>query len=1203
MKSRYEQIALRTSLALLVLGFACAVAFDWLLPRAPWSLAVVAKDLALVAIFGLLVHVGLRLQLRRAEADERRDLESVLQAREAELRTVFDCLDEGVVVCTTEGRFLLWNRAALEAYGLGPGSTSPGAPPLEDFTPTFRRDFEMTGLDGTPLAHPDRPLARILRGEPVRDLEVVVTRRSDGRRSVQSFGGALARDPQGKPLLAIVRIRDVTARHESQREIARLTDLNRALSGINEIIARVETREDLFEQACRIASSHASFRTVWIATYDKAERKLKVAARAGAASAYVHAIATYDEESLEGRGPAGRAVREGKACVVDDAREDPSMAPWREQAYRHALRSIAALPIRFHGEIFGAFVVYATEPGVFRDQELALLEKIVSNLSFALEHLSDEEKREHVELELAEEAVRRRVLMEQSRDGIVVLDSAGRVLETNFSFARMLGSATGSLEGRHLWELDRCFARDELLERLGGAAASPSGAPFETRLAREDGTLVDVEMSASPTELSAGRRLFYCVARDITSRKRQEEERRRAERHLATQAAVSRVLAEALSLQAVPRVLQTLCEAEGWEFGALWQVGPGPLDPAGPELRCTAVWHPPCPELDALEAQVRALGFARGAGLPGQTWQVGEASRVADVDAPGFLRARAAQEAGLRRAFAFPLRLKGEVSGVLEFFGRDAREVDQPLCDTMASVGGLVSQFLERQRAHDELTRFLSVSPTVLYALSVTPGLPLIWLSANPGDAQGGGAELRVGVPWLDRVHPDDRARVAAAHPLPYDTEHQVLEYRFRRRDGSCYWVRDEKRLLRDERGRPKEIVGSWADVSRQVELEAQVRQAQKMESLGQLAGGVAHDFNNIVAAIQGNAELLAGELPAAHPGHESLGHVLAACTRAKGLVQQILTFSRRQPGVRAEVDLGLLAEESRKLLRATLPAGVDLRSSVEPAPMVVRADPSQVHQVVLNLVTNSWHALEGRTGRVDLEVRPVTLGAADALRIPGAREGRYVRLTVRDDGVGMDAATLERVFDPFFTTKAPGKGTGLGMSVVHGIVQAHQGAIQVTSAPGRGATVDVYFAAVDARQARPAPAAPAPRGQGQHVLVVDDEPALVSVVERVLGRQGYQVTSFTAPPDALEAFQRAPQSFDLVVTDLNMPHFSGIDLAESLLRLRADLPVVLISGHLTDTLRAEAEMAGVRELLLKPFSAHELSQAVRRQLEPPFAG
>ena len=419
-----------------------------------------------------------------------------------------------------------------------------------------------------------------------------------------------------------------------------------------------------------------------------------------------------------------------------------------------------------------------------------------------------------------------------------------------------------------------------------------------------------------------------------------------------------------------------------------------------------------------------------------------------------------------------------------------------------------------------------------------------------------------------------------------------------RRKDGSLYTEAMTITPVHTD-GETTHFIAIKDDVSERKQLTDQLHLAQKMEALGTLAGGVAHDFNNILGAIIGNVELAAQDVGPGHPALESLDEIRKASRRAKELVQRILAFSRQQPRARSVIALRPVIEEATKFLRASLPAGVALATTYADDTPAVIADPTQIEQVLLNLCTNAWQALPELVGRIDIRLDGVTASAADT----SLATGRWARLTVTDNGVGMDGTTLDRVFEPFFSTKSPGQGTGLGLSVVHGIVEAHGGVIDVQSEPGKGTTFKIYFPAASTPAAsvaaetilhpRPAPA------PGLHVLYLDDEEALVFLVARTLERLGYRVSGYTRWETALAALRTDAAQFDLVVTDLNMPDGSGLDLARELHRLRPALPVLLVSGYISDELHAQAVHAGVRQLIYKPNTVDELCEAVQRLTRP----
>jgi len=426
-----------------------------------------------------------------------------------------------------------------------------------------------------------------------------------------------------------------------------------------------------------------------------------------------------------------------------------------------------------------------------------------------------------------------------------------------------------------------------------------------------------------------------------------------------------------------------------------------------------------------------------------------------------------------------------------------------------------------------------------------------------------------------------------------------------------CAWVQVNAFPVFTSNDQLKEVVVTFMDITerKQAEaarasLEAQLRESQKMEAMGVLAGGVAHDFNNIVATILGNValaqkDMAAGEVAGARV---SLEEIAKAGKRAKAIVQQILTFSRKQQQELTIQPLRPLLEEALRLLRATLPSAVQISTAFADAPLAVRADAVQIGQVLVNLCTNAWHALEGNAGRISIELTEVWVDPNHD-RLHGLACGRYARITVTDNGRGMDKATQARIFEPFFTTKGVGVGTGLGLSVVHGIVGSHQGVITVNSTPGQGSRFEVYLpmaqAPIEALSAAPvAPTpTPPPQVQGKHVLYLDDDVSLVFLVTRILKRQGYRVSGFERAEAALDAVRANPSDFDLVVTDFNMPGLSGLDVTKELQRIRPGLPVVITSGYVSAQLTTDARACGAREVLYKPNTVDELCERIEKCL------
>ena len=389
-------------------------------------------------------------------------------------------------------------------------------------------------------------------------------------------------------------------------------------------------------------------------------------------------------------------------------------------------------------------------------------------------------------------------------------------------------------------------------------------------------------------------------------------------------------------------------------------------------------------------------------------------------------------------------------------------------------------------------------------------------------------------------------------------------------------------------------------------QLEAELRQAQKMSALGTMAGGIAHDFNNVLSIILGNAQLLAHGLDAADPDHESVTYILGACARAREVVQQILTFSRHNDGVKVASHLCEVVAEQLKAMRATIPSSVDIHFVMPTKYLTDRANCRQVlvergkvQQILLNLCGNAVHAMQEK-GRLQIEVQAVDTREAPHQHPADLRPGVYDCLVVTDDGPGIDRGIRDRIFDPFFTTKASGEGTGMGLAVVHGIVQSHGGAISVESTWGEGTSFRVYFPSVaPAREIEKPEESALPTGS-EHVLVVDDEPAILLLMQRQLTALGYRVSIEESPVEALARFRADQAEFDAVISDQTMPTMTGAEMAAAMLELRSDLPILLATGYSNLVSAERAQALGIRELLLKPLSHRKLACSLRQALDNP---
>ena len=380
--------------------------------------------------------------------------------------------------------------------------------------------------------------------------------------------------------------------------------------------------------------------------------------------------------------------------------------------------------------------------------------------------------------------------------------------------------------------------------------------------------------------------------------------------------------------------------------------------------------------------------------------------------------------------------------------------------------------------------------------------------------------------------------------------------------------------------------------------LEAQMRETQKMESLGTLAGGIAHDFNNILAAILGYAELAQFEYPRGSNATQYVSLISQAGRRAKDLVQQILTFSRQGHSEKRPLDISRVVEEALKLIEATLPADIEIREDILPNLAPVFADETQIHQIVMNLCTNARHAMKNTGGTLDVTLKTAAIQAQDAQNFARMAPGNYIKLSIADTGPGIAPNLIDRIFEPYFTTKPTGEGTGLGLSTVHGIVRDHGGNVKVYSEPGVGTAFHIFLPVAEALPGADAkPPEQFPTGN-ERILFVDDEKPLIDLGRTLLERLGYRVETRASSIDAIEAFRADPGKYDLVISDMTMPKMSGDELARAIKAIRSDIPIILCSGF-SDRIDARAKEAiGVSAFLMKPVTYGDLAKTVRMALD-----
>lgn len=433
----------------------------------------------------------------------------------------------------------------------------------------------------------------------------------------------------------------------------------------------------------------------------------------------------------------------------------------------------------------------------------------------------------------------------------------------------------------------------------------------------------------------------------------------------------------------------------------------------------------------------------------------------------------------------------------------------------------------------------------------------------------------------------------------------QICELRIKKTDGTPFYVQLESTILSNKINEPVQYRTVVIDISARKQLEKeretlqkQLYQTHKMKSIATMAGGIAHDFNNILYIIIGNIELLMKDIPEGNPLFSKLDTIKSAGLRAAGIVKMIINFSYKTEQEQKPMDVASVMKEAFKLLRSSIPTTIDIRTFLPDTGVMILADRVQFGQVLLNLCTNAAQAMEETGGIIEIKMEPQFLGHGEIARYPGLKTGDYVKITVSDNGPGIDSEIMDQIFDPYFTTREVGKGSGLGLAVVHGIVQNHNGAIAVTGQPGQGACFTLFFPMIDQK--------PETQKGLQHefvrgterLLFVDDEESIVQVVEETLKLFGYRVEALSDPKDALALFKLNPGYFDVVVTDMTMPNMTGIELADALREIRPDIPIILCTGHSSLIDEDKARQFGISGYIEKPVSISNIAKLIRQIID-----
>ncbi len=951
-------------------------------------------------------------------------------------------------------------------------------------------------------------------------------------------------------------------KHKAEEEIRRLNRLYDVLSQVNQTIVRIESHEELLATVCRLVVERGKIDLAWIGRLDPDSLRLEPMAWFGERCELLDGAELYADDRPEGHGNPGRAILSGKPSICNECGKSSScLYPSERSPSQFGFESCGSFPLLFQGEAWGALNICASERGFFREREIELLKEVAMDISFALDKIEGNRQRERAQEALLESELRWQFAIEGAGDGLWDWNVESGELFLSKQWKTMLGYEDHEIEN----SLDEWKKRihPEDRERVHADVAShlEGGAPVyinEHRLLCKDGSykwILDRGKVISRTIDGSPLRVIGMHS-DISERKKAEEALR-----LWADAFEHCAHGIAIGIPATNRIRACNPSFAAMHGRTVEEISNSPiLDLYAPSERKRVFDF--IMEADRVGKIRYETSMAR---KDGSTFPV-QMDLVSVRDDQGSLLYRVAtmQDITERKQAVECLRQSEErYRSLLETSSDWVWEVD----------------------AHGQYTY---ASPQVRDILGYSPDE---MIGRSPFDFMPEEEALRLRKVFAGIVAERKPFSLLENVKLRRDGRQAVLES-----SGSAVYGPNGE--LIGYRGMDRDITERKRAAEEQERLEAQLLHTQKLEAIGALAGGIAHDFNNILSPIIGYTEMALDDIPESSPAKYELNQVLTAAGRAKELVKQILSFSRLGgQKLMKPVDISLIVKEAVKLLRASLPSSIEIKQNIHQAKAV--ADPTQIHQVVVNLFTNAAHAMEDK-GTIDITLVETTLSAEDLsmLSIADLKPGRYVRLTVKDTGSGMLEATRRRIFEPYFTTKEVGKGTGLGLAVVHGIVKKHAGEIRVESELGKGSSFEIIIPAAEEEAKIESPESTVlPKGN-ERILLVDDEPLVGESGTRLLGRLGYRVTARSDSMEALSLFRSKPYDFDLVITDYTMPKMLGTDLAKEIMQVRPDIGVILCTGFSERINEESAKEMGIKGFAMKPLDRKELAQLVRKVLD-----
>jgi len=1105
------------------------------------------------------------------DVTERRLAECALRENEDALRAAQRAARVGSWWYDPVARQPTWTEEMFHIFGLEP---SPEVPNYQEHKKIIHPDdWELF----------DRSVTRAANEGVGYNLELRVTYPDGGIGWVNSICHP-ERDAAGKIARLVGTTQDITGRKRTERSLMTLSECSKAL-------LRAEEAQEWMDEVCRIITETGGYRLAWVGlAQDDEHKSVRPAAAAGDEDGYLQDVKVSWQDDELGRGPTGTAIREGRTCVTRDIDSDPRYGPWREEAAHRKYRCSLALPVRDDDRVIGALNIYAQSANAFQEQEVAVLEDLAAELGHGLGMLNAraEHRRAQEQIKASEQSLRQ--LAESGWEAIVIHEQ-GVPLLANAQYFEMFGYSPGELIGKPALEMTT--TKDSFRHMKELMATGDTG-PYEATGVRKDGTTFRMEIRVRYIDYQA-RRVRVAAIRDVSEHKRAEKELHAANETL-------RALWELANLQDssledisdhILASLAGITESRYGFYGFMDEQETGLTihSWSGQAMAdCAVVDKPVHTPID--QAGVWAEAVRRREPLFINDYSAGHPGKK------GLPRGHVE----LANLLVVPYFVNGKIASVAAVANRD-KPFGQADASRITSFLQSAQIIVDRKRVQEVLARseqryrsMLKTSPVAIWTAT-----DRVIDYANPAAVELFGAHSEqdlIGRPYLDLVHPEDRAlsRQRMEGLISETGSVPARRHRMLRVDGREVVVestgtaseRDGKMVLQ---GMAQDVTARIKAEEDRMQLQAQLAQAQKMDALGTLASGIAHDFNNILAAVLGYSELALDELPDDSPIRHDIAAITAAAGKAKSLVRQILTFSRKADANKRPLSTNEAARDAAEILGRTLPKMIELRLELREDIGLVKADYQQMEQMVINLANNAADAMDGG-GTIKVSTRNVFVERQICENCHEVMSGDYVLVTVEDNGQGMSPEVKAKIFEPFFTTKDIGKGTGLGLSSVYGIVTNHHGHIHCQSQVGKGTVFNIYLPVTKGAESVAGHTA----GDGQKnlsgsgtILVVDDEEAVRDIAGKILTRNGYEVLVAESGEQALELFDQHSESIDGVLMDLGMPGMGGKACIKAIRKKDPEAKVLIASGYIQYEQPDELKELGAAGMVAKPYRKGEL--------------